>query len=53
MTPLTTARCRTSAVPASQYADQVEGIYEAGGYVKTDGWSIKSIDVSQAGTMGA
>jgi hypothetical protein len=32
--------------PCKAVADQVEGYYSAGGYVKTDGWSIKSINVA-------
>ena len=32
--------------PCKAVADQVEGYYSAGGYVKTDGWSIKSLKVA-------
>ena len=33
-------------------ADQVEGYFEAGGYVKTGGWSISSVKLSKPGAKG-
>jgi hypothetical protein len=33
-------------------ADQIEGIYLAGGYVKTEGWSVADIEVSNPGATG-
>ncbi len=34
------------------YADYIEGIWKAGGYVKTDGWSIKSSHTSKPTSQG-
>jgi len=38
------AKCR----PCLEVADQVEGYYAAGGYVKTDGWSIVSAKTARS-----
>jgi hypothetical protein len=35
--------------PCIEVADQVEGYFKAGGYVKTDGWTIRSIEVPKPG----
>ncbi len=43
------SKCR----PCLSTADQVDSIYKAGGYVKTDGWTAKSIAASEPGTDGA
>ena len=42
------SKCR----PCLSTADQVDAIYKAGGYVKTDGWTAKSIKASEPGTNG-
>jgi hypothetical protein len=38
--------------PCVAVADQVEQIFRAGGYVKTDGWSVEKLRVSQPGAGG-
>ena len=38
--------------PCMAVADQVEGYFEAGGYVKTGGWSITSMNLSKPGANG-
>ena len=38
--------------PCMAVADQVEGYFEAGGYVKTGGWSISSVKFSKPGAEG-
>jgi len=38
--------------PCMAVADQVEGYFEAGGYVKTGGWSITSVKLSKPGAKG-
>jgi hypothetical protein len=38
------SKCR----PCLEVADQVEGYYAAGGYVKTDGWTIRSSKTSRS-----
>jgi hypothetical protein len=38
--------------PCQAVADQVEGYFEAGGFVRTKGWSIKSVDLSASGPGG-
>jgi hypothetical protein len=38
--------------PCTAVADQVERYFEAGGYVKTDGWSISSLKLSKPGAAG-
>jgi hypothetical protein len=38
--------------PCKEVADQVEGYFEAGGFVRTDGWAVEAIRVSQPGGGG-
>jgi len=38
--------------PCTAVADQVERYFEAGGYVKTGGWSITSVKLSKPGSKG-
>jgi hypothetical protein len=39
--------------PCNEVADQVEGYYAAGGYVKTDGWTINSASTQSTNEQSA